>query len=271
MLGFISPISVHASTTSGTIDTTHKYAFSNVGGYVNFAPDKGGLTITDSAITGYAWSANTGWINFDTTQSGVTNDGEGTLGGFAWDSNAGWISFSGVTIDSSGQFHGQATGGTVNGVSYGINFECTSCVVSTDWRPASSRPSGSGGGSSSTLPRTTPTQTVTTVTTVSTAPEFPQEKGTVKKDSPQPIEPSISNGNIEAILSSAANYVENAVSSSVTQAKNIFSNLIHSIWYFVLSVGHFLLTVWHNFLMGILSLWHIVSTGILAFFHFFKF
>jgi hypothetical protein len=100
----------YASTTNGTIDTTYKYGWSNAGGFVNFAPTNGSLAITDSAITGYAWAANTGWINFDTAQSGVTNNNEGTLAGFAWSTGEGWLSFTGVTIDSNGKFHGTATG-----------------------------------------------------------------------------------------------------------------------------------------------------------------
>jgi len=129
----------HASTTSGTIDTTYKYAWSNVGGWVNFGATNGGITITDTALTGYAWSANDGWINLAPTQSGVTNDGAGNLSGFAWDAGGGWVDFSGVTINSSGKFTGTATGGTVNGASYVINFDCTNCDVRTDWRPSSSR------------------------------------------------------------------------------------------------------------------------------------
>jgi hypothetical protein len=136
-----------ASQTSGTIDSAYKYAWSSVGGWVNLAPTNGGLTITDTAITGYAWSANTGWLNFDTAQSGVTNNAEGTLGGFAWDAGGGWLSFTGVTIDSSGRFHGTATGGTVNGASYTLTFDCANCDVRTDWRPASSRTSSSGSNS----------------------------------------------------------------------------------------------------------------------------
>ena len=129
----------YASATVGTVDTGYKYAWSNVGGYVNLAPSQGGITITDDGITGYAWSANSGWINFDTSLSGVTNDGEGNLGGFAWGEGAGWISFSGVTINTEGRFQGTATGGTVNGASYVISFDCTNCDVRTDWRPVSVR------------------------------------------------------------------------------------------------------------------------------------
>ncbi len=156
----------YASTTNGTIDSTYKYGWSNAGGFVNFAPTNGGLAITDSTITGYAWAANTGWINFDTAQSGVTNNGEGTLAGFAWSTGEGWLSFTGVTIDSNGKFHGTATGANST-----LTFDCTNCDVRTDWRPASARPStgGSGGGgggiihneqtATTTLPNTIPPAT----------------------------------------------------------------------------------------------------------------
>jgi hypothetical protein len=258
---FVFATSAYASTISGSVDSTNKYAWGNVAGYINFAPTNGGLTITDSGITGYAWSSNTGWINFDTAQSSVTNDGEGTLGGYAWDEGAGWVSFTGVTIDSSGQFNGMATGGTVRGASYAINFDCATCTVTTDWRPASSRPSTApaGGGGSAILPRTTTTKTITTVTTVSQTPAFPQEKGTVKKNAPQPTEPGISGGNAGTVSSSVGNYIGNAVSSFVTQAKNMFLNLTHTVWSAVLSVGHFFATAWHNFLIGLRSLWNIAS------------
>lgn len=148
----VSASYAHASQTSGTVSSTYKYAWGNVAGYVNFAPTNGGLIIGDSAITGYAWSASTGWINFNATQSHVTNNSSGTLGGYAWDAGAGWVSFTGVTIDTNGKFHGSATGGTVNGASYAINFDCTNCDVRTDWRPASAR-----------------TVTTTTTTTTSTS------------------------------------------------------------------------------------------------------
>lgn len=143
---FTGAYRVHASPVVGTISG---YAFSNVGGYVNFGTTNGAAQVTDGSLSGYAWSANDGWITLAPTQSGVRNNGTGTLSGFAWDQTAGWIDFTGVTIDSDGRFRGTATGGTVNGASYAINFDCTNCNVRTDWRPAVSRPaynSGSGGG-----------------------------------------------------------------------------------------------------------------------------
>ncbi|MFZ1075466.1 MAG: hypothetical protein WAN50_03780 [Minisyncoccia bacterium] len=125
------------------MDAANKYAWSNIGGWINFAPANSTVIVTDSAITGYAWSANDGWLNLSPAQGGVRNDGLGHLSGFAWDSATGWVSFNGVTIDSSGKFHGMATGAN----DYAINFDCSSCDVVTLWRPASSHPSsGQGGG-----------------------------------------------------------------------------------------------------------------------------
>ncbi len=91
----IGASAVHASTTSGTISATDKYAWSNVGGWVNFAVSSttgtsDQVTVTDSALTGYAWSENDGWINLAPAQGGVKNDGEGNLSGYAWDTGAGW-------------------------------------------------------------------------------------------------------------------------------------------------------------------------------------
>lgn len=127
---------------AGTIDSTYKYAWSDMGGFVNFKPTNGGVVVNDSTLTGYAWAANTGWISFDTAQSGVSNDGNGTLGGFAWSEGEGWLSFTGVSIDSNGKFHGTATGADST-----LTFDCTNCDVRTDWRVAVAS-SGSSGGSS---------------------------------------------------------------------------------------------------------------------------
>src|SRR5665213_1590589 len=92
---------VYASATSGTIDPLHKYAWSNIGGYVNFAPSSSTVTVTDAGLSGYAWSANDGWINLAPTEGGVHNDGNGTLSGFAWDASAGWVDFTGCLLYTS--------------------------------------------------------------------------------------------------------------------------------------------------------------------------
>lgn len=130
---FLTPLA-SASQTNGTISSTYKYAWSNVGGYINFAPTKSIISVTDTGISGYAWSENDGWINLSPSGGGVTNNGNGVLGGSAWDTFKGWVSFTGVTIDSSGRFHGKAVG-----IKETISFDCANCDVRTDWRPISAR------------------------------------------------------------------------------------------------------------------------------------
>ncbi len=137
-----------ASTTDGTIDPNsqnYKYGWGNYIGWVNFGTSGGNIHVTDTKITGYAWSQNYGWINMSSTRAAVTNNGEGTLGGYAWGENIGYISFTGVTISSSGRFSGTAT--TQASSTFGrISFDCATCRVETDWRPASTRGSGGSGG-----------------------------------------------------------------------------------------------------------------------------
>lgn len=130
-------VPVFASETNGTIDPAHKHAWGENLGWVNFVCDECDVQVTDSGLTGYAWSASAGWINLSPTDGGVTNDSEGNLGGHAWSTNNGWIDMSGITIDSSGQFTGMA--GTEESAAGRINFDCDNCSVVTDWRPESVR------------------------------------------------------------------------------------------------------------------------------------
>lgn len=143
-----------ASGTDGTIISGGNagYAWSNNGGWVNFAPTGGNIHITDTGITGYAWNQNYGWINMAPTNGGVTNNGNGILGGNAWGSSLGWINFSGVSVNSLGKFVGQASGAAIGT----LTFDCANCSVVTDWRPVSARatptPASQGGGGGGGLP-----------------------------------------------------------------------------------------------------------------------
>lgn len=137
-----------ASETEGTILPTNKDAWGDVIGWINAAPTDGtgyrGLHITDSAVTGYAWSREHGWINFGPLLSGqgVTNTPEGQLGGYAWVENLGWVSMSPVSINTQGYFVGIA--GTSGADAGRISFDCARCSVRTDWRPESVRGGGTG-------------------------------------------------------------------------------------------------------------------------------
>lgn len=140
-----------ASNISGTIPA-NSYVWGENMGWINFGCVNCAVNITDTKITGNAWSAQYGWINLSPTQGGVTNDSEGKLGGQAWSSSLGWIDFNGVIISSSGQFIGVA--GNQASTTGRINFNCSQyCSVTTDWRPVSVRngtSTNNGGNNNST-------------------------------------------------------------------------------------------------------------------------
>ncbi|MEA2065297.1 MAG: GIY-YIG nuclease family protein, partial [Patescibacteria group bacterium] len=77
------PFIALASVTDGTIDNTYKYAWSENTGWVNFGCDNCDVHITDSGLSGYALSETIGWINLNN----VINDGAGNLSGYAWSEN----------------------------------------------------------------------------------------------------------------------------------------------------------------------------------------
>lgn len=93
-------------------------------GKVNLAPTNGGVTITNTQATGFAWGNYVGWINFgpfnNNSSGGVSvscSAGTATLSGYAWGQNTGWINFGPFTggntaqqvqIDSSGNLTGYA-------------------------------------------------------------------------------------------------------------------------------------------------------------------
>lgn len=144
-----------ASSTDGTIDSSYKYAWTEAVGWIDFGTSEGNVHISDSALTGYGWSANFGWISLNcsndsscaTVDYKVANDGAGNLSGYAWSESSGWINFNptngGVTINSSGEFLGYGWSDQTGW----IIFNCattSSCgtvdyKVKTDWRPRSAR------------------------------------------------------------------------------------------------------------------------------------
>jgi len=107
---------------AGTVDSTDRYAWTENSGWLDFGTSQGDVAVSDTELTGYAWGENIGWasLNCSNTSSCATvdykvaNDGEGNLSGYAWGENIGWINFAptggGVTINSSGEFSGYAWG-----------------------------------------------------------------------------------------------------------------------------------------------------------------
>lgn len=152
-----SPVA-YASSISGTIDATNRYAngLDPTVGRIDFGASAAPVHVTDSGLSGDAWGETTGWINLAPSQSGVGNDGNGTLSGYAWGENAGWINFApphgGVTIDTNGIFHGYAWSQNLGWISFNCanDSSCgaSSFYVQTDWRPASVRRGGGANGGS---------------------------------------------------------------------------------------------------------------------------
>ncbi|MEI6345702.1 MAG: carboxypeptidase-like regulatory domain-containing protein [bacterium] len=205
----LTPHSLLASATDGTIDGTNKYAKAvdaNFGTF-NFGTTQGAVHVTDTQLSGYAWSDYYGWVNLRPTGYGVINDGSGNLSGYAWGQNTGWINFHPssssvrVVIDSSGDFSGYAWGQNIGW----IVFNCTtnsSCgggsfKVSTDWRPASVRNVSSGGGGgggsgsgapSGGTPPSTPAPTPAPTPTP-TEPPAPPPESVPEPTPPPPVTP----------------------------------------------------------------------------------
>lgn len=130
-----------ASGTTGTINSTDKYAWSENLGWVNFGDSDGNVQVTDSGLTGYAWLENGGWLNLNPTEGGVSNTTGGSLSGYAWGENIGWVNFNptggGVSIDTSGNFSGYAWGENTGWISFNCS-DGDSCLtvdykVKTDW------------------------------------------------------------------------------------------------------------------------------------------
>lgn len=135
-----------------------KARFYDTGSRINFGLSQGNIEVSDSRITGDAWSEEWGWIRFwpngssRSTAIGVKNNGSGTLSGLAWGENLGWVNFSptkgGVRIDENGYFSGFAwsqNGGW-------IEFDCANseACVQTTWTPPDDppvEPPPGGGGS----------------------------------------------------------------------------------------------------------------------------
>lgn len=134
-------LSVSAALAAGSIDPANKWAWGSNTGWINLAPDNGGVTVYSDHLEGYAWGENIGWIRLGTYAGGnahiyandaagtygLNNDGVGNLSGYAWSTNGGWINFApnygGVWIDPvTGDFDGYAWGENIGW----LNFQSAS-------------------------------------------------------------------------------------------------------------------------------------------------
>jgi hypothetical protein len=119
-----------------------KYAYSENTGWVNFKPTYGeGITVHGGKVSGYAWNENIGWINFSPANyGGVSYDTGWNLFGYAWAENAGWIwlnpTYGGVKIDADGNFSGWAWGENIGWIHFAsaspVSYKVRACVVGLD-------------------------------------------------------------------------------------------------------------------------------------------
>lgn len=153
---------------AGTINSTNKYArFLSDNTLINFGATNGSVTVTSSALTGYAWGSSVGWINLSPANGGITNNGEGVLNGYAWGENTGWVNFKptngGVTIDSTGTFNGYAWSESKGWIVFNCATDSTcgtlSHKVQTDWAPTAPGGGGGGGGGGAYVPPPAPEPT----------------------------------------------------------------------------------------------------------------
>ena len=117
-----------AWASEGNIDTNNKYAWSENAGWLNFRSSNGGITVHDTYLSGYAWAENIGWIklgsgtgpygNTSSSNWGVNHDSStGALSGYAWSENAGWINFD----SSNGQVTIDPSTGKFSGYAWAEN------------------------------------------------------------------------------------------------------------------------------------------------------
>jgi len=120
-LGLAVALAASMTWATGNIDTNNCFAWSENAGWINFAPQSGGVTVTPAGLSGYAWAENIGWVQLAYTNQTTYNNTSATdwgvklvgkaLQGFAWSESVGWINFNpqygGVTI-TNGWFYGYA-------------------------------------------------------------------------------------------------------------------------------------------------------------------
>jgi hypothetical protein len=126
------------SSLAQDIHPTHKYAWSENTGWLNFSPAQSNLKVYPSHLEGYVWGENIGWIRLGTYTGGGAHTYQNTtvsnygvnrsgnqLSGYAWGENVGWINFgqsahhTGVRINSiTGSFSGYAWGENIGWIKF---------------------------------------------------------------------------------------------------------------------------------------------------------
>lgn len=125
-------LALPATGFAGTISATDKYAWSENTGWLNFGPTNGGVTVYPPYLSGYLWQQNIGWIklganaggpyaNTGATDWGVNRDSAGNLSGYAWSEAMGWINFA----PAHGGVAINTVSGAFDGYAWGANIGWT--------------------------------------------------------------------------------------------------------------------------------------------------
>ncbi len=148
-----------ASAQHSTLGEGDSYAWAPNLGWLELIPHRpaynDGVRVTDTHLSGFAWSDSTGWINFgdgsptnglrysntDGADSGVNHDGLGNLSGLAWSANLGWINFGWATASDpnrprfdlySGGFTGLVWSSNTGWINLGTGILKTDTMVVAD-------------------------------------------------------------------------------------------------------------------------------------------
>lgn len=159
---FVIVLIQNASGVTSNIDSTNKWAWNDVAGWIDFYNIGSGAYVDANKVSRWGvWNNNTASYialhcsalppaatNDCTPSFGVTNV-SGTLGNYAWSDEYGWISFYdnapyayGVTIDAIGNFQGFAWNDVIGWISFCGGLSTTNCPgaisykVDTSWDPA---------------------------------------------------------------------------------------------------------------------------------------
>jgi len=141
-----------------TMHASKRYAWGANTGWLDWGCDSSGtsagILFGESYLSGFAYSANMGWINFGNglplnhtsysnlgSDHGVNHDGNGNLSGYAWSANTGWINFSWTTTSSdkrprvnllTGDFLGYAYSANTGWINLETHLLTTVSMVSED-------------------------------------------------------------------------------------------------------------------------------------------
>ncbi len=150
----------HAATAQqSNLATGESHSWAGNLGWIELKPNGpttgDGIRVTDSCLSGFAWSDSTGWINFgdgtpegglhysnrSNTDFGVNIGLTGNLNGRAWSANLGWITFSWATPDDenrprinlqTGDFSGYAWSRSAGWITLGTGSLRTTTILITD-------------------------------------------------------------------------------------------------------------------------------------------